>query len=117
MPSISSATTITPPPCFGAPWASSLSDYLLTNPASVTTPPLTETAMSEASRSGSHFNSSRTSRSISSSDFMIGSSSVERGFAGSADDVTDRDQFMRGGGHSHDDHQLPLPVYHSWGRS
>jgi hypothetical protein len=35
------------------------------------------------------------------------------GVAGSADDVSDRDQFMRGDGRSHDDHQLLLQIYHS----
>src|SRR3984893_11942974 len=73
--------------------------------------------MSSALRSGSHFNSSRTSRSISLSDFMIGSWSVQRGFAVSADVVADRDQFMGGGGCGYDDRQIPLQVYYSRLRS
>jgi hypothetical protein len=44
---------------------------------------------------------------------MVGSSS-ELGLAGSADNASDREQFMRDGGHSNDDHQLPLQVYHCW---
>jgi hypothetical protein len=40
---------------------------------------------------------------------MVGSSS-ELGLAGSADNASDREQFMRDDGHSNDDHQLPLQV-------
>jgi hypothetical protein len=42
---------------------------------------------------------------------MIGSSSAQWEFVCSADDVSDRSQFMKGNGHSHDDRQLPVQVY------
>src|ERR1700716_2315144 len=72
--------------------------------------------MSSALRPGSHLNSSRTSRSISLSDFMAGSSSVQRGLAGSADGIAgwyrrSRTKLMGDDDRSHDDHQLLLQVY------
>src|ERR1700704_5065652 len=65
--------------------------------------------MSSASRSGSHFNSSRTSRSISLSDFMVGSWFASCGLGLITlpiviDLMSDR---ARG----HDDGQLPPQVY------
>jgi hypothetical protein len=45
---------------------------------------------------------------------MIGSWSDKMELRARADDGNERDEFMRGDEHSHDDHQLPLQVYHSW---